>query len=91
MIQASGRRRPFEPPFAVKNTTDNRRQTTDNRPQQRTMMYPHYLSMKTTLLFLTFATVTGLIDIPSLTPENYLELTEGKTVFIRFFATYVCT
>jgi hypothetical protein len=28
-------------------------------------------------------------DVPSLTPENYDELTDGKTVFLKFFAPWV--
>ena len=28
-------------------------------------------------------------DVPSLTPSNYDEMTDGKTVFIKFFAPWV--
>jgi len=34
------------------------------------------------------ATVNGY-DVASLTPENYDTLTDGKTVFIKFFAPWV--
>ena len=27
-------------------------------------------------------------DVPSLTPDNYDEMTDGKTVFIKFFAPW---
>lgn len=32
------------------------------------------------------ATVSA--DVPSLTPDNYAEMTDGKTVFIKFFAPW---
>ena len=35
------------------------------------------------------ATTAGAHDVPSLTPENYDSLTQGKTVFIKFFAPWV--
>jgi hypothetical protein len=28
-------------------------------------------------------------EVPSLTPDNYDELTDGKTVFLKFFAPWV--
>ena len=34
-------------------------------------------------------TLASAFDVPSLTPENYDELTDGKTVFIKFFAPWV--
>ena len=36
-------------------------------------------------------TLASAFDVPSLTPENYDELTDGKTVFIKFFAPWVST
>ena len=33
--------------------------------------------------------VASAFDVPSLTPDNYDELTDGKTVFIKFFAPWV--
>ena len=33
--------------------------------------------------------VSLAFEVPSLTPDNYDELTEGKTVFIKFFAPWV--
>jgi hypothetical protein len=49
----------------------------------------HYLTMKFSLaLTLAFA-ATAAAAVPSLTPENYDELTDGKTVFIKFFAPWV--
>jgi hypothetical protein len=32
------------------------------------------------------ATAAGAFDVPSLNPDNYDELTEGKTVFLKFFS-----
>jgi hypothetical protein len=42
-------------------------------------------------LALTLALAAGVTayDVPSLTPDNYDELTDGKTVFIKFFAPWV--
>jgi hypothetical protein len=34
-------------------------------------------------LFVAFA---GAYDVPRLTPDNYDEMTNGKTVFLKFFA-----
>jgi hypothetical protein len=39
-------------------------------------------------LTLAFA-ATASASVPSLTPDNYDELTDGKTVFIKFFAPWV--
>jgi hypothetical protein len=40
-------------------------------------------------LALAFAfAATAAADVPSLTPENYDELTAGKTVFLKFFAPW---
>jgi hypothetical protein len=36
-----------------------------------------------------FATTVSASAVPSLTPENYDKLTEGKTVFLKFFAPWV--
>jgi hypothetical protein len=35
------------------------------------------------------ANATAFKNVTSLTPDNYEELTTGKTVFILFFATWV--
>jgi hypothetical protein len=35
------------------------------------------------------ASTVGAFDVPSLTPDNYDSLTEGKTVFLKFFAPWV--
>lgn len=37
---------------------------------------------------LALATAVSAYDVPSLTPDNYEELTDGKTVFIKFFAPW---
>ena len=44
-------------------------------------------------LLLAFAASASAFDVPSVTPENYDELTDGKTVFLKFFAPWVrnCT
>jgi hypothetical protein len=39
-------------------------------------------------LTLAFA-ASAAAAVPSLTPDNYDELTDGKTVFIKFFAPWV--
>lgn len=41
--------------------------------------------------YTTFALLlaTACADVPSLTPDNYDEMTAGKTVFIKFFAPWV--
>jgi hypothetical protein len=40
-------------------------------------------------LTLAFAASAAAAGVPSLTPDNYDELTDGKTVFIKFFAPWV--
>lgn len=42
-------------------------------------------------LLLSFAASGNAYEVPSLTPDNYDELTDGKTVFIKFFAPWVST
>ena len=44
--------------------------------------------MKCTALALLLSSCVAY-DVPSLTPDNYDELTEGKTVFLKFFAPWV--
>jgi hypothetical protein len=46
------------------------------------------MMMRLSLLAL-FVAATSAYDVPSLTPENYDALTEGKTVFLKFFAPWV--
>jgi len=46
------------------------------------------MMMKCTALALLL-TSCAAYDVPSLTPDNYDELTEGKTVFLKFFAPWV--
>lgn len=46
--------------------------------------------LRFTTLALIATTVTASA-VPSLTPENYDKLTEGKTVFLKFFAPWVST
>ena len=41
------------------------------------------------LLTLAVASADSTYTVPSLTPNNYEELTDGKTVFIKFFAPWV--
>ena len=36
-----------------------------------------------------FASTVTASAVPSLTPDNYDKLTEGKTVFLKFFAPWV--
>jgi hypothetical protein len=40
-------------------------------------------------LTLAFAASAAAYDVASLTPDNYDEITDGKTVFIKFFAPWV--
>uniref|UniRef100_A0A7S2YEL3 Thioredoxin domain-containing protein n=1 Tax=Entomoneis paludosa TaxID=265537 RepID=A0A7S2YEL3_9STRA len=43
----------------------------------------------TSLVFLAAAAnVAHGFDVPSLTPDNYADLTDGKTVFLKFFAPW---
>ena len=44
--------------------------------------------MKFSLTLLALAAATANSAVPSLTPDNYAELTDGKTVFIKFFAPW---
>ncbi|CAB9521055.1 disulfide-isomerase-like protein EhSep2 [Seminavis robusta] len=48
--------------------------------------------MKSTIRTLLLVAITPLVnadyDVVTLTPENYDELTEGKTIFVRFFAPW---
>lgn len=53
-------------------------------------LIPNTATMRFTLaLTLAFAAGAAAHDVPSLTPENYDEITDGKTVFIKFFAPWV--
>lgn len=45
------------------------------------------MKVSAAVLLSAFATVAAY-DVPSLTPDNYDELTAGKTVFIKFFAPW---
>ncbi|EEC51049.1 predicted protein [Phaeodactylum tricornutum CCAP 1055/1] len=42
----------------------------------------------TAAITLAFAASVSAYDVPSLTPDNYESVTEGKTVFIKFFAPW---
>lgn len=44
-----------------------------------------------TASLLSVLTVAAAADVPSLTPENFSEMTDGKTVFLKFFAPWVST
>jgi hypothetical protein len=46
------------------------------------------MMMRSIFFALLFSTAVAF-DVPSLTPDNYDELTEGKTVFLKFFAPNV--
>jgi len=39
--------------------------------------------------FALLAATASAYDVQSLTPENYEEITDGKTVFLKFFAPWV--
>jgi hypothetical protein len=39
--------------------------------------------------FLAILSVANAYDVVSLTPENYESKTDGKTVFLKFFAPWV--
>lgn len=43
----------------------------------------------TASLISALAAVSGAADVPSLTSNNYKEMTDGKTVFLKFFAPWV--
>jgi hypothetical protein len=47
-----------------------------------------FTMMRFTTLALFISSVSAGA-VPSLTPENYDKLTEGKTVFLKFFAPWV--
>jgi hypothetical protein len=51
-----------------------------------TMMMNYQLSLVAIAAFLGAASA---YEVPSLTPDNYDEITGGKTVFIKFFAPWV--
>lgn len=44
--------------------------------------------MKLSLSILALAAASASAAVPSLTPENYDAMTDGKTVFIKFFAPW---
>ena len=44
--------------------------------------------MKLSLTILALAAATASASVTSLTPDNYDALTDGKTVFIKFFAPW---
>jgi len=44
--------------------------------------------MKLSLTFLALTAATASASVPSLTPDNYDAMTDGKTVFIKFFAPW---
>ena len=39
--------------------------------------------------FFVALTTIGAFDVPSLTTDNYVEMTAGKTVLLKFFTTWV--
>ena len=43
------------------------------------------------ILLASISSACAFFDVPVLTPETYNSLTEGKTVFIKFFAPMVST
>ena len=45
--------------------------------------------MKQSLILAAVLAASANAAVPSLTPDNYDELTAGKTVFIKFFAPWV--
>jgi hypothetical protein len=47
-----------------------------------------FTMMRLTALAL-IVSATSAFEVPSLTPDNYDSLTEGKTVFLKFFAPWV--
>jgi len=46
------------------------------------------MKLSTVAVALALAVSARAADVPSLTPENYDELTAGKTVFLKFFAPW---
>jgi hypothetical protein len=44
--------------------------------------------MKASLVLALAFAATAAADVPSLTPENYDGLTDGKVVFLKFFAPW---
>jgi len=44
--------------------------------------------MKFTATILALAAASVTASVPSLTPDNYDSITDGKTVFIKFFAPW---
>jgi len=44
--------------------------------------------MKFSLTLLALTAATASAAVPSLTPDNYDAMTDGKTVFIKFFAPW---
>ena len=49
------------------------------------------MNSNTLLLALLWAgtAAASSFEVPSLTPDNFDEMTEGKTVFLKFFAPWV--
>jgi hypothetical protein len=45
--------------------------------------------MRFVVAVLAFAAVASAFEVPSLSTENFDEMTAGKTVFIKFFAPWV--
>ena len=44
--------------------------------------------MKLSITILALAAATASASVVSLTPDNYDSVTDGKTVFIKFFAPW---
>jgi len=44
--------------------------------------------MRVSLTLALIYAATAAAEVPSLTPDNYDELTAGKTVFLKFFAPW---
>jgi hypothetical protein len=59
-------------------------------PQQKDQDPPPCTTMRFSVAaVLSLVAVASAADVPSLTPANYDALTDGKTVFIKFFAPWV--
>ena len=60
----------------------------NNIINQKTLPLILINKMKLSLTILALAAASASAAVPSLTPDNYDSITDGKTVFIKFFAPW---
>ena len=76
----------------TKHQTLEHLKTQPNPPYSAYIQLVKYLhsTMKLSILYLLSTITAASAAVLSLTPDNFESATSGKTVFIKFFAPWVC-